>query len=207
MSGTKTAKGNNQVDWTGALARARAHSPFLADALDKLPDLGELLAEGAFDSAMILAKTAGHSEPKAGAALRRERLALALTLGIGDLAGALPLSGVMRALSAFADRALDTAIKDAVAQRTPDAEFRGFAAIALGKQGAEELNYSSDIDPILLYDPAKLPHRVREEPGEAAQRIARTVVQTLTTRTELGYVFRVDLRLRPASEVSPLALP
>ena len=207
MSGTKTAKGNNQVDWTGALARARAHSPFLADALDKLPDLGELLAEGAFDSAMILAKTAGHSEPEAGAALRRERLALALTLGIGDLAGALPLSGVMRALSAFADRALDTAIKDAVAQRTPDAEFRGFAAIALGKQGAEELNYSSDIDPILLYDPAKLPHRVREEPGEAAQRIARTVVQTLTTRTELGYVFRVDLRLRPASEVSPLALP
>ena len=207
MSTTVTAEGAAQVDWTGALARARAHAPFLADALDKLPDLAELLATGAIDTTLAKARAAGDGEPDAGVALRRERLALALALGIGDLAGALPLSAVTHALSAFADRALDTAIRDAVARRTPDAEFRGFAAIALGKQGAEELNYSSDIDPILLYDPETLPHHAREEAGEAAQRIARQVVQTLTARTEFGYVFRVDLRLRPASEVSPLAIP
>ena len=207
MSSNETAKGAGQADWTGAIARARSHAPFLADALDKLPDLADLLAPGAIDAALAMARAAGDGEPDAGAALRRERLALALALGIGDLAGALPLSAVMNALSAFADRALDTAIRDAIARRTPDAEFRGFCAIALGKQGAEELNYSSDIDPILLYDPKTLPHHAREEAGEAAQRIARTVVQTLTARTELGYVFRVDLRLRPASEVSPLAIP
>ena len=196
-----------QIDWTGALARARAHAPFLADALAKRPDLADLLATGAFDAALATARAAGHREPDAGVALRRERLGLALVLGIADLAGALTLAGVMQELSSFADRALDTAIRDAVARRTPAAEFAGFCAIALGKQGAEELNYSSDIDPILLYDPKTLPHRAREEAGEAAQRIARSVVQTLAERTEWGYVFRVDLRLRPASEVSPLAIP
>ena len=46
----------------------------------------------------------------------------------------------------------------------------------------------------------------RDDPGEAAQRVARTVVETLSRVTEEGYVFRVDLRLRPASEVSPLAI-
>ena len=206
MSGTDRAKGEDQADWTGALARARSHAPFLADALDKQPELGGLLAAGKLDAAMTLARAAGDGEPEAGAALRRERLALALTLGVADLAGALPLAKVMHELSAFADRALDTAIRDAIAQRTPGADFAGFAGIALGKQGAEELNYSSDIDPILLFDPMTLPHRAREEAGEAAQRIARTVVQTLSARTELGYVFRVDLRLRPASEISPLAI-
>lgn len=207
MSATDMAHGAASADWAGALARARKHAPFLADALDKLPDLAALLASGSLNAAMILAKQSGTDKPDAGVALRRERLALALVVGVADLAGALPLAGVVRALSAFADRALDTAIRDAVAQRTPDAAFEGFAAIALGKQGAEELNYSSDIDPILLYDPLTLPYRAREDAGEAAQRIARAVVQTLTERTAEGYVFRVDLRLRPASEVSPLALP
>jgi glutamate-ammonia-ligase adenylyltransferase len=207
MSSTETKTRAAQADWTGALARARAHAPFLADAIDKQPDLAGLLAGGDLPGALAMARAAGHAEPEAGAALRRERLALALTLGMADLAGALPLARVMHELSGFADRALDTAIRDAIVQRTPDADFAGFCAIALGKQGAEELNYSSDIDPILLFDPTTLPHRPREEAGEAAQRIARTVVQTLSARTELGYVFRVDLRLRPASEVSPLAIP
>ena len=58
-------------------------------------------------------------------------------------------------------------------ERAPGAEPRGLAAIALGKQGSFELNYSSDIDPILLFDPATLPHRANEEPQEAAVRIGR----------------------------------
>ncbi|MFX9004139.1 hypothetical protein ABTN42_21670, partial [Acinetobacter baumannii] len=78
------------------------------------------------------------------------------------------------------------------------------AAIALGKHGAGELNYSSDIDPILLYDPARLPRRERDDPGEAADRVARAVVEILSRVTEEGHVFRVDLRLRPAAEISPL---
>ena len=89
----------------------------------------------------------------------------------------------------------------------PDAEPRGFAAIALGKQGSRELNYSSDIDPILLFDPATLPRRAREEPEEAAVRIGARVVELLQARDGDGYVLRVDLRLRPSPEVTPIALP
>ena len=194
------------TDWTGAIERARAHSPFLSMAMDRLPDLTTLLAAGRSDAALEYARAAGADADDVGSALRRERMALALALGIGDLAGAFPLASVTGELSALADRAMDAAIADAIRRRAPDAEPAGFIALALGKHGAGELNYSSDIDPILLYDPDTLPRRERDEPGEAAQRIARTVVETLARITEEGYVFRVDLRLRPASEVSPLAI-
>lgn len=194
-------------DWPGAIQRARAYAPFLADALARLPELGETLAAGRWDEALAMARGAGTDAPDLSAALRRERLALALALGIGDLAGALPLAFVTVELSAFADRALDAAIGEAIRRRAPDLEPTGFSAIALGKHGAQELNYSSDIDPILLYDPERLPRRARDDPGEAAERVARAVVELLQRQTDEGYVFRVDLRLRPASEISPPAIP
>ncbi len=191
-------------DWANALARVRAHSPFLSLALQRLPDLADLLAQGHADEALAHALAADDAET--GRALRRERLGLALVLGVGDLAGHFPLARVMGELSALADRALDRAIAASIRRRVPDADPQGFSAIALGKHGARELNYSSDIDPILLYDPDTLPRRASEEPGEAAQRYARWLVELLSQQTEDGYVFRVDLRLRPASEVSPLAI-
>jgi glutamate-ammonia-ligase adenylyltransferase len=194
-------------DWHGALARARTHAPFLARALERRPELAALLEAGEAERALAAARAAGEDSGEAGIALRRERLALATVLAVGDLAGAFPLARVMTELSDFADRALDRAIGEAIRRRMPEAKAAGFAAIALGKQGARELNYSSDIDPILLYDPQTLPRRDRDEPGEAAQRYAREVIELLTRQTGEGYVFRVDLRLRPASEVSPLAIP
>lgn len=195
-------------DFANAIARARELSPFLHRALDRQPELESLLLTGNIEQALRFAATAGEGADEIGVALRRERLALALTVAIGDLAGVLPLSRVVGELSDLADRALDAAITEAILRRAPDgAEPRGFSAIALGKHGAQELNYSSDIDPILLYDPAILPRRERDEPGEAAVRVARRVVETLGAHTGEGYVFRVDLRLRPASEVSPLAIP
>jgi len=165
------------------------------------------LVAGEGEAALGWAKQAGADCHDTGTALRREKRALALALGIGDLAGAFPLTRVMTELSQFADRALDRAIKAAITERVPDAEPAGFLALALGKHGAGELNYSSDIDPILLYDPELLPRRSRDEPGEAAQRVARSLMQIMSHVTEDGYVFRVDLRLRPASEVTPLAIP
>ncbi len=198
--------GNGEFDWQDAIARARTHAPFLANGLDRLPELAELLGQGRGEEAIAFARRAGQDAGSAGAALRRERLALATALAIGDLAGAFPLARVMEELSSFADRALDAAIADAIRQRVPDAEPGGFVALALGKHGACELNYSSDIDPILLYDPDTIPRRERDEPGDAAQRIARRLVETLSHRDAEGYVFRVDLRLRPAAEVSPLAI-
>ena len=193
-------------EWQDAIGRARAHAPFLAKALDRLPELAALLEAGDGEAALAWARSAGEGASDVPSALRRERLALALAVGIGDLAGAFPLARVMGELSDLADRALDAAIADAIRHRLPEAQPAGFTALALGKQGARELNYSSDIDPILLYDPALLPRRERDDPGEAAQRVARRVVETLTAQTAEGYVFRVDLRLRPASEVSPLAI-
>ena len=195
------------ADWTSALERAHGHAPFLAMAMRRREDLVAMMAQGRGEEALAAALQGDQGASDVGAALRQERLALALVLGIGDLAGAFPLGRVMEELSDFADNALDRAMRAAVAQRMPDADFAGFVAIALGKQGARELNYSSDIDPILLFDPATLPHREREEPGEAAQRYARKVVELLSAPTGDGYVLRVDLRLRPASEVSPLAIP
>jgi [glutamine synthetase] adenylyltransferase / [glutamine synthetase]-adenylyl-L-tyrosine phosphorylase len=195
------------ADWSGALRRATAHAPFLAQGLERLPALTDLLAAGDGEGALAWAKAAGANAPDVPIALRREKRALALALAIGDLAGAFPLARVTGELSAFADRALDAAIADAIRARAADAEPGGFVALALGKHGAEELNYSSDIDPILLYDPQTLPRRERDEPGEAAQRVARTLMATMSHVDAEGYVFRVDLRLRPASEVSPLAIP
>ncbi len=194
------------ANWTGAISRARAHAPFLARGLDRLPALEALLAAGNGEGALRWAKLAGADAPSVASALRRERMALAVTLAVGDLAGAFPLARVMGELSAFADRAMEAAIADAIRARVPDAKPAGFLALALGKHGAEELNYSSDIDPILLYDPALLPCRSRDDPGEAAQRVARTLMATMSHVDGEGYVFRVDLRLRPASEVSPLAI-
>lgn len=192
-------------DWREAIERARAYSPFLALALERQGDLAALLERGEGEAALAAAKTAGDGQD-VPVALRRQRLAIATTLAIGDLAGAFPLQRVMAELSAFADRALDSAIGHAIRTRVPEEEPQGLISIALGKLGAQELNYSSDIDPILLYDPERLPRRVRDEPAEAAQRYARTLLETLSRQTGEGYVFRVDLRLRPASEITPLAL-
>ncbi len=194
------------ADWQSAIERAQAHAPFLSRAMDRLPEMVALASEGLGEQMLALARQAGEGAGDLRVALRRERLATALALGLGDLAGAFPVGRVCRELSQFADRALDAAIADAIASRAPDAEPAGFAGLALGKHGAQELNYSSDIDPILLYDPARLPRQQRDDPGEAAQRVARRVVETLSAVTDEGYVFRVDLRLRPASEVSPLAI-
>ena len=193
------------ADWTSALTRARAHAPFLARALERRPELAELLATGDGEAALIAAKQVDTED--VATALRRERLGLALVLAIGDLAGGFDLDKVMRELSTLADRALHAALAAAIGRRVPEAEPAGIIGLALGKHGAGELNYSSDIDPILLYDPAILPRRERDEPGEAAQRYAREAVRLLSEVTSEGYVFRVDLRLRPAAEVSPPAIP
>ena len=193
-------------DWTGALARAREFAPFLARALDRQGELEGLLKSGRSEEALQWAVSQGQTGD-VDAGLRRHRLALATALAVGDLAGAFPLERVMRELSEFADHALDTAIRTAIEERTGETRADGMIALALGKQGAGELNYSSDIDPILLYDAKSLPCRSGDDPGEAAQRYARRIVKLLSDNTADGYVLRVDLRLRPAAEISPLVVP
>ena len=169
---------NHTPDWEHALHRARNHAPFLARALDRQPELAALLAKGEGEAALAWARAQGDGGD-AEVALRRERLALAAALAVGDLAGAFPLTQVVGELTAFADRALDCAIRTAIAERTDSDAADGFIALALGKQGAGELNYSSDIDPILLFDRERLARRANDDPGDAAQRYARRIVALL----------------------------
>ena len=197
----------DQAPLGDALARARAHSPFLRHLLDRGGPVADALEAGDLAGALAAAVREGDCEDTA-VALRRERSAHALALGMGDLAGLLTLEEVVQALSDLADRSLERALAAAVAARTPEAEPRGFAIVALGKLGGRELNYSSDVDLIYLYDPATVPRKSeREAPDQAALRIAQRTTELLQQRTEDGYAFRVDLRLRPSPEVSPIALP
>ena len=77
---------SSSPDWAGALSRARAHSPFLSRALERLPAIEALLEKGRIEDALLAAKAAGEDIEDTGVALRRERLALALALAVGDLA-------------------------------------------------------------------------------------------------------------------------
>lgn len=194
------------ADVENALERARAHSPFLARQIDVYPELVELLRQGKAEEAWEAGRSLAEADP-IDRKLRVRRSALALVAAIADLSGLWDLDTVTRHLSDFADEAVDAALNAAFAERYPDEQPRGIAVIALGKHGSRELNYSSDIDPILIFDPATIPTRAREEPQEAALRLARRMVALLSERTGDGYVFRVDLRLRPSPEVSPIVLP
>ena len=188
-----------------AVRRAREHSPFLRDAIDARGDLLDAFLEGGADAAVERALTA--NAEALDSRLRRQRLDLALAVALGDLVGELPLEDVTSLLSDFADRAIDQAVAQAIAERMPDAEPLGFAVIAMGKLGSHELNYSSDVDLLLLFDRETLPKRERDDAGEAAVRIGRRLIELLQKRTEDGYVQRVDLRLRPSPEATPIVLP
>ena len=192
-------------DRIAAVERAVSNAPFLRDAARFLPDLTDTFVDHGSNAAICAALALGEGE--VGARLRIRRRALALAVALGDLAGELSLEQVTEALSDFADAALGDAIKQAIGERVPGEEPIGLAALALGKLGSRELNYSSDIDLILLFDPATLPRRPRDDPGESAARIARRVVELMQARTADGYVARVDLRLRPSSEITPIILP
>ncbi|MGF1549241.1 MAG: bifunctional [glutamine synthetase] adenylyltransferase/[glutamine synthetase]-adenylyl-L-tyrosine phosphorylase [Sphingomonadaceae bacterium] len=192
--------------FSDALRRAREHSLFLALQAERFPAIAGALEREEWEEALRLAAGAGEGRDF-GAALRRERSALALALAVGDLAGAVSLEQLMERLSDFADSAIARALRHVVAERVEAAPPAGFAILAVGKLGSRELNYSSDVDLLFLYDPGKLALKPREDPAEAAVRIGRGVIDLLQKRDEEGYVFRVDMRLRPSPEATPVALP
>ena len=186
---------------SAAVAHAWIHAPYLRGLIRSQPALAVADPEPALAAALAAARDTGDPMLRLRAAKRQ----VALIVALADLSGAWGLERVTRALSDFADLALDVSIAAALAER--DAPNRGLVALALGKLGSHELNYSSDVDLILLYEPGLIPVRPREDAGEAAVRIAKRAVAIMAEPTPQGYVFRVDLRLRPASEVTPIALP
>jgi glutamate-ammonia-ligase adenylyltransferase len=190
-----------------AIDRIDRHAPFLRMLHTRHDDVVGIVADGRTATLLPSEGMDQLSVDDIPAHLRKSRQRVAFGIALADLSGALELEEVVTLLSDFADYALDLAIRAAMAETFPGADATGFTALALGKHGSRELNYSSDIDPILLFDPTTFPVHPRIEPVEAAARVARRVTQILEARDGNGYVFRVDLRLRPSPEATPPALP
>ena len=149
--------------------------------------------------------------------LRVARRRVALVVAIGDLAHWWPLERVTGALSAFAEAALEAALRHLLAAAAQAGEIGlphndsperdcGFFVLALGKLGARELNYSSDVDLVCFYDADRIDYRGRHSPSQFYSRLAQELVHLLADSTGDGYVFRVDLRLRPDPGSTPAAL-
>ena len=209
-------------DLEGFLAGIIGNSPYLRDLMLADPDrlLGLLQEAPETRLKRLLAEARDtRAEDEAGImrCLRLLKHDLALTLGLADICGAIGLNRVTNALAGFADAALTAAIRfclsdlarrNKFAPKDPEAPEvdSGLIVLAMGKHGANELNYSSDIDLIVLYDPARAPMTGSAEAPVEFVRLTRRLVKIMQDRTEDGYVFRTDLRLRPDPGATPLAM-
>jgi len=148
--------------------------------------------------------------------LRRVKGRVALLTALADVGGVWPLETVTGALTALADRALRVGLRVLVADEirrgklpgavAEDAETgAGMVVLAMGKMGAGELNYSSDIDLICLFDQDRYPGTATEA-RMAFVRVTRRLMALIGDVTSAGYVFRCDLRLRPDAAVTPVCL-
>jgi len=198
-------------------------SPFLARCLCAEPEyLRALWNEGSdacvelvFSELAELAPDTPMGEVRSQLRVARRRIALATALA--DIAGLWDLETVTGTLSRLADRASSIAIdvllrqmheRGRLALPEPDRPSvrSGLIALGLGKLGGRELNYSSDIDLILLYDPDILPSTDPQEAQRHLTRLGRNFIALLSERADDGYVFRVDLRLRPDPSATPLVM-
>ena len=135
--------------------------------------------------------------------LRRAKTAASLLIAAADVGGSWPVEQVTEALTRFADACLNAAV-DWLLGGPPAGS--GYAVLAMGKHGAVELNYSSDIDLIVLYDAADNTLAAGVEPATYFVRLTKKLVGLMQDMTEDGYVFRVDLRLRPDPRATQVAI-
>ena len=205
------------------------NSPYLADlAVRESAALRRLVADGP-EAVVETAMRSLHAlKPQAdrartAATLRAAKRVIALAAAVADIGGLWTLEQVTGALSALAETALACSVAhllraahDAGELDLPDpavpAEGGGFTVLGMGKLGARELNFSSDVDLVLLYDPAAPIYTERtagDAMGRFTTRVARGLVALMEQRDADGYVFRTDLRLRPDPAATPpaIALP
>lgn len=151
------------------------------------------------------------------AAFRQNRNAHALLVALADIGGVWDVVEVTRALSEFADASVrggvdlvltETADLGRIVLPNPDdpGAGSGFTVLALGKHGAGELNYSSDIDLVVFFDPHASCLPEGAEAPTLYTRIAQQLARLLQERTADGYVHRVDYRLRPDPGSTPTAV-
>jgi len=179
-------------------------SQFLGEILVRAPelvaDLGNLRALAPAKSAeqfhgeALKIVSDGASPDQTLDALRRWQRRELLRIGSADLLGLLDLPTVTAQLSRLADSLIQACLRLA-AQRT-SLPTDGLAVIALGKLGGGELNYSSDIDLTLI---------AADDPSNR-QRLAAQMIDALTRATAEGFLYRVDMRLRPWGSSGPLVV-
>jgi glutamate-ammonia-ligase adenylyltransferase len=200
------------------------NSPFLTYCCLREPAfLMRLVTDGADATfAEVLDRLNHHLRPEGKrsalmADLRVLRRRAALAIALADLAGWWPLERVTGSLSAFAEASLDLVVRHLLASAAASGDLSladpsdpardsGFVVLGMGKLGARELNYSSDIDLILLYDAEKVRYGGRQGVQPFFTRLAQELVRMMAERTAEGYVFRTDLRLRPDPASTPPAL-
>ena len=200
-----------------ALAPVFAASPYLAGLARRWPDMLVRILGGEPKARLeaILKQAGKLDDVKSG--LRLLKAELHLLTALADLGGVWDLDDVTGALTRFADAAVQTALSAAAAQEIergrllgpPDGArgpVPGLSVLALGKHGAHELNYSSDIDICVFYEPARLLLGEEAEATQAMVRVTQAMAGLLQDRTGDGYVFRVDLRLRPDPSSTPAAV-
>lgn len=206
-------------DGEALLAAIGGGSPFLSDlAVREHAALLQMAAAGpeeaiAREYQALACTTPAASRAQVMAALRRCKRRVALVTALADIGGVWRLAQVTAALTHLAEATLRLAVDHlllaahaAGSLRLPHpdvdpAQGSGLIVLGMGKLGAGELNYSSDIDLVLLYDPDAHPDPDRL--GATFTRIARALVTIMETRDADGYVFRTDLRLRPDPAATP----
>lgn len=210
----KKAAGKAVKPWQDLISR---HSPYLTSigAASCAGDANKSLAKLLQETHSTVAKITD-SAPLMKA-LRLGKRSLAALTAAADLRGVWDDRQVMAALSAYADLAVGAALRfllraahDAGAvklkNRSQPEKDCGVSIIALGKWGAHELNYSSDIDLMVIFDPARAPVVDSGETQNFFIRLTRDLARLLDQPTQDGYVFRTDLRLRPDPGAMPLAV-
>ena len=210
------------ADARAVLEAAFGNSPFLCRlALRERAMLPQLLAnpQDAVHAVgeRALAAADAPDQNAALSELRGAKRQAALAIALADIAGLWTVDEVTRALSEFADACVKGALRFLLreaAERTglPERDGAtleaetGLVVLAMGKYGAFELNYSSDIDLVVFYDQRRFPFRKRDDARGAAVDIVKGLVKLLSETTAEGYVFRVDLRLRPDAGATQVAI-
>jgi [glutamine synthetase] adenylyltransferase / [glutamine synthetase]-adenylyl-L-tyrosine phosphorylase len=162
-------------------------------------------------------RSGGMTRDDAVRAFRRNRNAHALLVALADIGGLWTMEEVTQALSDFADASVSGGVNLVLTEAAdlgrihlpnPDVpgEGSGFTVLALGKHGAGELNYSSDIDLVIFFDPDTSALKEGAEAATVYTRIAQQLARLLQERTPDGYVHRVDYRLRPDPGSTPTAV-
>ncbi|MCC6919381.1 MAG: bifunctional [glutamine synthetase] adenylyltransferase/[glutamine synthetase]-adenylyl-L-tyrosine phosphorylase [Alphaproteobacteria bacterium] len=198
-------------------------SPYLAQSMSRdaalLAELEQSGPVAVAEAQIAEAEAAGAGGERADL-LRRLRVAkrrTALATALGDVAGAMDLDAVTGTLTRLADAALQSAFAfglraEAAAGRYRPADLAqpmqgsGLIVLAMGKYGAFELNYSSDIDFVVFFERDQLPVAPGVEHVPFLVRVVQSVVKALQERTGDGYVFRTDLRLRPDAGATQIAI-